>query len=61
LHRAKTTATLPIVTRYADMRYLPEKTRRQYALECRAANLMALAMPEPQPCGMEERRQTISI
>ena len=61
LHRAKATATLPLITRHADLRQLPEKNRQQYALECRASNLMALAMPQPQPCGMEERRQVISI
>jgi len=61
LHCAKVNAVLPIITRYADMRKLPELTRQQYKLECRAADLMVLAMPEVQLCGMEEKRQTISI
>jgi len=61
LHYAKETATLPIITRHADTRHLPEEAKRQYAIECRAANLMALAMPEVQPCGMEERRQVTSL
>jgi len=61
LRRAKVAATLPIVTRHAGTRQLPEEARRQYAMECRAADIMALAMPRPQPCGMEERRQIIAV
>jgi len=61
LRRTKATATLPIVTRYAQMKQLPAEAQRQYALERRAADLMALAMPVPQPCGMEESRRFIAI
>ena len=61
LRRAKTTAALPIITRHAGTRNLPEEVRRQYALECRTADLMALAMPEIQSRGMEERRQMIAL
>ena len=61
LRQAKETAALPIVTRQADMKKLPAETRQQYALECRAADLMALAMPVPQPCCMEERRQPVVL
>jgi len=61
LREAKTTAALPVATRFADMKNLPAETQLQYALECRAADLMALAMPRPQPCGMEQRRQAIML
>jgi len=61
LRRAKATAALPIALRHRDMKNLPVEARRQYALECRAANLMALAMPMPQPCGMEERREVNAL
>ena len=59
LRRAKATASLPIVLRRRDMNILPVEARRQYAVECRAADLMALAMPKTQPCGMEERREVV--
>ncbi|MCL2494276.1 MAG: nucleotidyltransferase family protein [Oscillospiraceae bacterium] len=59
LRLAKSTATLPIALRHRDMKALPITAQRQYALECRAADLMALAMPTIQPCGMEERREVV--
>jgi len=61
LRRMKSTAVLPIVQRHRDMESLPQEVQRQYAIECRAADLMALAMPKPQPCGMEERREVVVI
>jgi len=61
LRRAKSTAALPAVLRHRDMKNLPIEAQRQYALECRAADLMALAMPIPQPCGMEERREIVVL
>jgi predicted nucleotidyltransferase len=56
LHIAKTTATLPIVHRVADQKGLENQAKAQYRVECHATDLMALAMPQPQPCGLEERR-----
>jgi len=61
LRRVKSTATLPIVLRHRDMKNLPTEAQRHYAIECRAADLMALAMPKVQPCGMEERRNIIAL
>jgi len=52
---------LPVVLRHRDMKNLPAEAQGQYAIECRAAGLMALAMPKPQPCGMEERREVIAL
>jgi len=57
LRHAKSASSLPIVLRHRDMKALSIEAQRQYRLECRAADLMALAMPSPQPCGMEERRE----
>jgi len=57
LRHAKSSASMPIVLRHRDVKALSVKAQRQYAIECRGADLMALAMPEPQPCGMEERRK----
>jgi len=61
LRIAKSTASLPIILRHRDIKALPADAQRQYALECRAADLMALAMPRIQPCGMEERRQVNAL
>jgi len=57
LRRMKTTASLPIVLRHRDIKALSAEAQRQYAIECRAADLMALATPKVQPCGMEERSE----
>ena len=61
LRLAKSTAALPLALRRRDIKILPLQAQRQYAIECRAANLMALAMPQVQPCGMEERRKVIAL
>ena len=63
LRRMKSTATLRVIQRHRDVKTLPVKAQaqRQYAIECRAVDLMALAMPIPQPCGMEERREVIVV
>ena len=61
LRHTKSTAALPLVLRHRDMKSLPLQAQRQYALECRAADLMALAMPKIQLCGMEERREVIAL
>ncbi|MDR2687396.1 MAG: nucleotidyltransferase family protein [Oscillospiraceae bacterium] len=59
LRQMKSTASLPIILRHREMKALSVEAQRQYALECRAADLMALAMPKAQPCGMEERREVV--
>ena len=59
LRLAKNSASLPITLRHRDMKALSDKAQRQYQLECRAADLMALAMPAVLPCGMEERREVV--
>ena len=59
LREGKSTASLPIVLRHRDLKTLSIEAQGQYALECRAADLMALAMPRPQSCGLEERREIV--
>lgn len=46
-------ASLPLVTRVSQMEAFPEESRRLLALEARAADLYALALPIPLPCGTE--------
>ncbi len=54
LHEAKRRGTaLPIVTRPSQVDLLDERAQKVYALECRAADLYALSLPKPYPCGTE--------
>lgn len=61
LHRAKANQLLPIVSRTADIKKMSPEAQGQFAHECRAADLMALAMPRVQSCGMEQRRSVIVL
>ena len=61
LRLTRQNARLPWILRHADTRNLPEKEKNEYRLACREADLMALAMPKPQPCGLEERHRTIAL
>ena len=61
LQRAKSSATLPIASRVADIKKLSTQAQLQFAHECRAADMMALAMPQVQPCGLEQRRCTVAL
>ena len=51
--RAAKGAALPLVTRVSQFESLPEECRRLFVLESRAADLYALALPLPLPCGTE--------
>lgn len=52
LHAAKS-ARLPIISRSSQIKTLSPEAQRLFALECRAADLYALALPTPLPCGTE--------
>ncbi len=45
--------TLPILTRTAQVRELSAEMQALFALECRATDLHALALPSPLPCGAD--------
>ena len=45
--------TLPIFSRVSQSELLSEQGRRIWQIECRAADLYALALPTPTPCGSE--------
>ncbi len=53
--------TLPIISRYADVRNLPDSAREIFDLECRATDLWALSLPSPAPCGMDCTSKLIVI
>ncbi len=54
-------ASLPIVTRSSQIGALGEDARRLFALECRAADLYALFLPTPYPCGKAMTEGMISL
>ncbi len=53
LKQAKKTATLPIVSKSSDFKYLDENAQRIFGLECRARDIFSLCLPMPQVCGKE--------
>ncbi|MCL2531504.1 MAG: nucleotidyltransferase family protein [Oscillospiraceae bacterium] len=61
LHLTKVNMALPIISRMADVAKMLPEAQLQFAHECRAADIMALAMPQVQPCGMEQRRRVFAL
>lgn len=53
LKKMKEKASLPVVTRSADIKALGEDARRIFELECRARDLFALTLPLADVCGGE--------
>jgi hypothetical protein len=43
----------------ADIFALDERAKRIFALECRAADIIALSLPKPLPCGLEQKANVI--
>lgn len=53
LKDAKNKATLPIVTKSADIKSLSNDAQKAFELECRARDLYSLCLPVPDVCGKE--------
>lgn len=53
LKQAKNTATLPIVSKSSDIKYLDENAKKIFELECKARDIFSLCLPVPQVCGKE--------
>jgi predicted nucleotidyltransferase len=51
--RAAKDTRIPLVSRSSRFDTLGDDARRVFELECRAADLYALALPKPLPCGSE--------
>ena len=56
---AKSSPTLPILTRTSQVKDLDERAQRVFALECLASDLHALAMEHPIPCGSDHTAKMI--
>lgn len=53
LKKAKEKATLPVVTKSADIKALGKSAQHVFALECKARDLFSLALPVADICGKE--------
>lgn len=51
--------TLPLLTRTAQVRSLSPAAQAAFAAECRAADLHALTLPVPRPCGTLQRSKML--
>ncbi|NLA77070.1 MAG: nucleotidyltransferase family protein, partial [Clostridiales bacterium] len=61
LRCAKKNASLPVVTKYSDISALGANAVRVFELECRAADLYALAFRVPKPCGAEMTHGIVTV
>lgn len=61
LRFARTTASLPLIHKAADVRNLPEEACALFAMECRVTDTLGLCCPHPQNSGREMTAQTIRI
>ena len=59
LRIARKTAMLPVVMKTADITKMDERSKRIFALECRAADIFALSLPIPLPCGLEQKANVV--
>lgn len=61
LSKMKDKATLPIVTRTADIKRLSDDCKRLFETECRCTDLYNLGYKKPLPGNTEQRYQIVSI
>ncbi len=59
LKKAKGIATLPIITRSADIKNLNEKARKIFEFECKARDSFSWFLTSPDVCGMEQTERII--
>lgn len=59
LREMKEKSVLPILTKPAHARSLPEEGRRLFELEARCTDLYALTLPRPERCGREWRESPV--
>ncbi len=61
LTQMKKNASLPIISRYSDVKNLSDDGRRLFGLECRCTDLYNLGYKNPLPCGTEQRSQIVIL
>lgn len=57
----KKVASLPIISRYADIKELDDNAKKLFELECRCTDLCALGFKKALPCGAEQKSQIIIL
>lgn len=55
------TATLPVISRYSDIKNLSEYAKELFELECRCTDLYNLGYKNPLPCGAEQRSKVVIV
>lgn len=61
IRAAKDTATLPVITKAADLARLNERAQRIFSLECMAGDVYSLCMKNRMPCGTEKDVRPVII
>lgn len=61
LRRMRDTAKLPVLMRASGLRTLSPTAQYIYQLNAATTDLFALAMPQKQPCGMEQTTNTVRL
>lgn len=56
LKSAKSTATLPIVTKHSDIAKLDDKCKAVYEIQCSSTDKFSLCSKKIRPCGLEQTR-----
>lgn len=61
LKKCKEKATLPVITRWADLKNSDENSKRIFELECKARDLYSLCLENPEVCGKEMTEKIIIV
>lgn len=61
MRKIREDATLPIVSKYADIKKLDERAQRIYEIECRASDIYSLSFFPVFPCGNEQRFTPVKV
>lgn len=54
-------ASLPIISRYSDIKNLDERGKALFELECKCTDLYNLGYKNPLPCGTEQRSKIVVL
>ncbi len=61
LHLMKSQASLPLLTKPADVRNMSSQVQAQFRLEVRSTDCWGMCLPDPSPCGLEWQNPPIVI
>ncbi|MGN1421524.1 MAG: nucleotidyltransferase family protein [Eubacterium sp.] len=61
LSEMKEKATLPVISKFSDVKNLDEKGQRLFELECHCTDLYNLGFSVPKPCGLEQKSRIVIV